>query len=287
MAHRVAAAFDGLLEVIGRAIDGLRGEAAKASLAGNYDQTVELVQRASQVERFRTELEGLRREWGETFPRERLPGLEQGDGDQGREADTGTPAIAALAEPTPYADFYVPILLALVEAGGAERTGAILAEVEAMMGPGLRAVDRRPLPSGVPKWRSTAGYARAKLVGMGLLSDRSQPGTWEVTAEGRAWLEEHLAEEASRRRTDAGRPAGTWETRGASFPAGTEFRAQHGEQWHYAKVEGGALLMGDERYRSPSGAARAITGYTTNGWTFWECRRPGETDWTLIDTLRE
>lgn len=286
MAHRVAAAFDGLLETIGRAIDGLRGEAAKASLAGDYEQTVELVQRASQVERFRAEVEGLRREWGDTFPRERFPRLEQEE-DQGQDTGAEARTAAPSVEPTPYADYYVPILLALVEAGGKERTGSVLSQVEAMMGSGLREVDRSPLPSGVPKWRSTAGYARAKLIQLGLMSGQSSPGTWEVTPQGRAWLEEHLAEEASRRRADAGSELGSWETRGASFPAGTEFRAQHGERWHYAKVEGGALVAGQERYRSPSGAARAITGYTTNGWTFWECRRPGEATWTPIDALRQ
>jgi hypothetical protein len=122
---------------------------------------------------------------------------------------------------------------------------------------------------------------------MGLLSDQSQPGIWEVTREGRAWLEEHLAQEASRRRTDTGGEAGAWEVRGASFPAGTEFRAHHDDRWHYAKVEGGALVAEGERYHSPSGAARVVTGYTTNGWTFWECRRPGETGWTPIAVLRE
>ncbi len=285
MAYRVAAAFDGLLETIGRAIDGLRGEAAKASLAGDYDATVELAQRASQVERFRSQVEGLRREWGDAFPKERFPGLEQGAEDEGRGAGKDEPAAGPGAEPTPYADYYVPILLALVEAGGKERTGVTLAQAAAMMG--LREADRSPLPSGVPKWRSTAGYARAKLVQMGLLSAQSQPGTWEVTAQGRAWLEELLAEEASRRRTDAGSDPGAWEARGVSFPAGTEFRARHGQRWHYAKVEGGALVAGKERYHSPSGAARAITGYTTNGWTFWECRQPGETAWTPIDALRQ
>ncbi|HUT21652.1 MAG TPA: winged helix-turn-helix domain-containing protein [Anaerolineae bacterium] len=283
MAHRVAAAFDGLLETIGRAIDGLRGEAAKASLAGDYDATVELAKRASAVERFRAEVEGLRQKWRDTFPKERLPGLEAG-----AEAEGGEPGgVEPSAEPTPYADYFVPILLALVEAGGKERTGAVLEQVEAMMGASMREADRSPLPSGVPKWRSTAGYARAKLVQMGLLSARSQPGIWEVTGQGRAWLEEHLAEEASRRRGDAGSAPGAWEVKEVSFPAGTEFRARHGDRWHYAKVADGALVAGRERYHSPSGAARAITGYTANGWKFWECRRPGETSWTPIDALRQ
>ena len=283
MAHRVAAAFDGLLETIGRAIDGLRGEAAKASLAGDYDATVELAKRASAVERFRAEVEGLRQKWRDTFPKERLPGLEAG-----AEAESGEPGgVEPSAEPTPYADYFVPILLALVEAGGKERTGAVLEQVEAMMGASMREADRSPLPSGVPKWRSTAGYARAKLVQMGLLSARSQPGIWEVTGQGRAWLEEHLAEEASRRRGDAGSAPGAWEVKEVSFPAGTEFRARHGDRWHYAKVADGALVAGGERYHSPSGAARAITGYTANGWKFWECRRPGETSWTPIDVLRQ
>jgi len=283
MAHRVAAAFDGLLETIGKAIDGLRGEAAKASLAGDYDATVELAKRASAVERFRAEVEGLRQKWRDTFPKERLPGLEASAEAEGGEPGGAEPS----AEPTPYADYFVPILLALAEAGGKERTGAVLEQVEAMMGPSMREADRSPLPSGVPKWRSTAGYARAKLVQMGLLSARSQPGIWEVTGQGRAWLEEHLAEEASRRRADAGGPPGAWEVKGVSFPAGTEFRARHGDRWHYGKVEDGALVAGKERYHSPSGAARAITGYTANGWKFWECRRPGEGSWTPIDALRQ
>jgi len=283
MAHRIAAAFDGLLETIGRAIDGLRGEAARASLAGDYDGTVDLAKRASAVEQFRAEVEGLRQKWRDTFPKEHFPGLEAGAEDEGGEPGRAEPS----AEPTPYADYFVPILLALVEAGGKERTGTVLEHAEAMMGASMREGDRTPLPSGVPKWRSTAGYARAKLVQMGLLSARSQPGIWEVTRQGRAWLEEHLAEEASRRRGDAGSAPGVWQVKGVSFPAGTEFRARHRDRWHYAKVADGALVAGKERYHSPSGAARAITGYTANGWKFWECRRPGETSWTPIDALRQ
>jgi hypothetical protein len=282
MAYRIAAAFDGLLETIGRAIDGLRGRAAKASLAGDYDATVELAKRAWAVEQFRAEVEGLCQKWRDTFPKEHFPGLEAGPEDEG-----GAPGGEPSAEPTPYADYFVPILLALVEAGGTERTGAVLEQAEAMMGASMREADRTPLPSGVPKWRSTAGYARAKLVQMGLLSARSQPGIWEVTGQGRAWLEEHLAEEASRRRGDASGVSGAWEVKGVSFPEGTEFRARHGDRWHHAKVEDGALVAGKGRYHSPSGAARAITGYTANGWKFWECRRPGEASWTPIDALRQ
>jgi restriction system protein len=239
MAHGIAAAFDGLLESIGRTIDALRGEAAKASLAGDYDATVDLAKRASAVE-----VESLRQKWRDTFPHERFPGLEPG-AEVEAEAPGGTDPSTG---PTPYADYFVPILLALAEAGGKERTGVVLAQVEAMMAAGMREADRRPLPSGVPKWRSTAGYARAKLVQMGLLVDRSQPGTWEVTGQGRAWLQEHLADEASRRRADTDGAPGTWEVGGVSFPAGTEFRARHGGRWHYAKAEDGALVAGKERH---------------------------------------
>jgi hypothetical protein len=79
---------------------------------------------------------------------------------------------------------------------------------------------------------------------------------------------------------------GSWVTKGVRFPAGTEFRAHYKGETHLARVEKGALVLGGKRYDTPSAAAMAITSSPTNGWTFWECRTPGQAVWRMIKTLR-
>ena len=81
-------------------------------------------------------------------------------------------------------------------------------------------------------------------------------------------------------------PSGDWVPKGVRFPAGTEFRASHKGKTHYAKVEGGALVLNGHRFDSPSSAAMSITNTSVNGWKFWECRLPGKSSWQLIAALR-
>ena len=78
-----------------------------------------------------------------------------------------------------------------------------------------------------------------------------------------------------------------WVVKGVVFPHGTEFRANHKGQVYQGRVENGALMVNGKRFTSPSAAAMSITGYSINGWIFWECRRPGETTWQIIKKLQE
>ena len=64
--------------------------------------------------------------------------------------------------------------------------------------------------------------------------------------------------------------ADAWTTKGVTFPAGTEFRANYKGQTILAKVESGSLVLNGKRYDSPSAAAVSITGNMVNGWIFWE-----------------
>ncbi len=77
-----------------------------------------------------------------------------------------------------------------------------------------------------------------------------------------------------------------WKVDGVVFPHGTEFRKRFKGKLYEARVDNGSLVFDGHRYDKPSPAAIAITGNSVNGWTFWECRRPGDTDWILIDHLR-
>lgn len=79
---------------------------------------------------------------------------------------------------------------------------------------------------------------------------------------------------------------GDWVAKGVRFPAGTEFRAVHKGKTYLARVEEGALRLGDRRFDSPSAAAVAIAGHPVNGWRFWSCRLPGRSGWQPIETLR-
>jgi hypothetical protein len=81
--------------------------------------------------------------------------------------------------------------------------------------------------------------------------------------------------------------AGAWTTKGVTFPAGTEFRANYKGQTIFGKVESGCLVVNGKRCNSPSEAAVSITGNMVNGWIFWECRLPGKTSWQIIKTLRK
>jgi hypothetical protein len=80
---------------------------------------------------------------------------------------------------------------------------------------------------------------------------------------------------------------GAWITKGVRFPAGTEFRAHYKGETHLARVQNGALVLNGQRYDTPSSAAMAITGSPVNGWTFWECRTPGQAAWRMIKALRK
>ena len=77
-----------------------------------------------------------------------------------------------------------------------------------------------------------------------------------------------------------------WVAKGVRFPVGTDFRANYKGQVHSARVERGGLALNGQSYNSPSAGAVSITGSPVNGWRFWECRRPGESEWQLMESLR-
>jgi hypothetical protein len=76
--------------------------------------------------------------------------------------------------------------------------------------------------------------------------------------------------------------------KGVTFPAGTEFRAKYHGATYTAMVQDGALLIDGKKFYSPSPAAMYVAkGISTNGWAFWECKRPGDKNFTPIDRLRK
>lgn len=75
--------------------------------------------------------------------------------------------------------------------------------------------------------------------------------------------------------------------KGVHFPEGTQFRVTYKGKTYLALIKGGEWIDGNGVPRnSPSEAAHAITQTNVNGWRFWECKRPSDTDWRLLDALR-
>lgn len=80
--------------------------------------------------------------------------------------------------------------------------------------------------------------------------------------------------------------ADDWFTKGVRIPAGTELRATYKGQNYLARVAEGALVLNNRRFGSPSSAAMSITKSPVNGWTFWQCRLPGQGRWIQLRELR-
>lgn len=55
---------------------------------------------------------------------------------------------------------------------------------------------------------------------------------------------------------------------------------------YFGEVKNGALLLDGVEYSSPSAADCSVTQSPVNGWTFWQCLRPGDAQWIPINTLR-
>lgn len=77
-----------------------------------------------------------------------------------------------------------------------------------------------------------------------------------------------------------------WVCKGVSFPAGTKLRAAFKGKEYFGEVKNGAFLLDGVEHTSPSSAAYSVTQSPVNGWTFWQCLRPGDLKWIGINTLR-
>jgi hypothetical protein len=72
------------------------------------------------------------------------------------------------------------------------------------------------------------------------------------------------------------------------FPEGTEFRATYKGRTYLASIKD-CVWVGEDGLirRSPSDAARAISGTNVNGWRFWHAKIPGSECWNRLDKLKQ
>ena len=94
---------------------------------------------------------------------------------------------------TPEKAYYLPILQAIDELGGAGRMSDVLKKLEQSMKEVLKPIDYEKHQSGTNiRWRSTAQFARNTMIGKGLLEANSPRGIWEITEAGRTLLKASL-----------------------------------------------------------------------------------------------
>ena len=91
---------------------------------------------------------------------------------------------------TPRETFRAPILRTLSALEGRAETATVLKGVEKIMGKNLTSADKESLPSGQRlRWRENAEWERYHMVRDGLLQSGSPRGIWEITDQGRTFLE--------------------------------------------------------------------------------------------------
>ena len=113
-------------------------------------------------------------------------------------------ARAKTGELLPLAEYELPVLRAISQAGGAAWRAEVRDAVEAALADRLTAVDRGPLQSGEIRWENRLGFVRLRLIERGHLRSGSRRGRWELTDAG---IEElgRLEAEARKRESEATR----------------------------------------------------------------------------------
>ncbi len=85
----------------------------------------------------------------------------------------------------PESQYELPLLRALVDAGGRAPTSEIVERVGHRLQDQFTELDHDMLQSGIPRWKNRAQFARLSLIKQGFLRDDSSRGVWEITESGR------------------------------------------------------------------------------------------------------
>lgn len=186
---QIDAAFEILLEELEGAVNVHQKEDLMAAHdARDFSAARKLIDEAEALTDLRQEVDRLRRDW---------MSLKKSSYNLARRQESVRPPSPTRLDRgvrTPEDSYYVPILQALVEAGGTATVRETLDRVLKIMEANLREVDFQPLPSDPDeqRWRNTAKWARNTMVRDGRLKTGSRYGTWEIADEGRQWLQQAI-----------------------------------------------------------------------------------------------
>lgn len=73
---------------------------------------------------------------------------------------------------------------------------------------------------------------------------------------------------------------------GRFLPDGTILRAKYKGAFYLASIKNGEWVSDSgQAYESASAAARGVTKNSVNGLTFWEAKRPSDTEWITLKSV--
>lgn len=88
----------------------------------------------------------------------------------------------------PEGEYWLPILQIIAEAGGAKRGRDVISALESRLADRLTERDHDKLEMGEVRWMNRARFARLRMKELGLISNESPRGVWEITEKGREYM---------------------------------------------------------------------------------------------------
>jgi hypothetical protein len=113
------------------------------------------------------------------------PRSRKGSSKKKSSGSTRVPAGSILAED----QYELPLLRALVDAGGSAPSRDIVDAVGKQLDGRLRDIDREPLKSGAIRWENRIQFVRLKLIERGWMEKDTPRGIWAISDEGRKQLD--------------------------------------------------------------------------------------------------
>jgi len=182
----VDTAFEMLLDAIDAVKKNLQREIAQAANDQRFDESERLSQIAQKVDAIQNQVKTLQNDWAAIFSNRSNGQREAAPRQKGRKKKR-----LERGHRTPEDAYRRPILEALVELGGSAPAKEVLELVEQKMRRILNNVDYQSVDSGYIRWMVAARWCRKELVREGLMRKGSPRGIWEITEQGRRWLEQN------------------------------------------------------------------------------------------------
>lgn len=179
----VQEAFDVLLSELQNALEQAQAQIAQAVSKAHYAEVQAAAQKAEQIQKQLNTLQQMRQSWPSSVdakPARRRPGRPKKKPERLHRGEKFTDK-----------EFRLPLLQALVQLGGSASTKQTLDQVGELVQGQLKPADYEILSDGrTIRWRNTAAWARQQLVEEGLMKNDSPNGVWEITEQGRKYVEQ-------------------------------------------------------------------------------------------------
>jgi hypothetical protein len=189
-------AFDTLSQTVAQGLETIQQDYLAHANQFDTPGVLQDAQRRRQVLDFIAHLEVLQAEWYqiETFlvpPQPEVPTPTAPQVIAPPAPDPAQPAEQLASHPggPRHRRFRIPVLQALISLGGKETTARVVDEVGRILADQLTEQDRQVRANGDIDWRYSCRWARQDLVNEGLMRSDSPHGVWEISTQGREYIQ--------------------------------------------------------------------------------------------------